>query len=98
MNKLLIIVVLLLSGCTTIHFDNGEQKPTSQKSELWHHNVALGLFEVSQPIDLAQQCYQTEWVSIKTERTVVNALASGVVNYALPIWYPKTATITCASQ
>mgnify|MGYP000016418147 CR=1 FL=1 len=96
MKKLLIIAVILLSGCTTIHFDrNANLDLNAAKTEKWHHNAVLALVEVSDPVNLAQECGDQQWSSVKTELTFVNGLVSGIVNFIAPIWYPKTVEISC---
>lgn len=95
-NKLLLaMIVVVTSACTTIHFDNGDVSGSSTTKEKWHHNVALGLYELSDPINLKNECGAGQWTSVKTELTFINGLASGVVNAFLPIWYPKTVEVSC---
>lgn len=98
MNKILILSVLLISGCTTIHFDNGEDKGV-KATEQWHHNFAMGLYEGSGPVDLGQECGEREWSSVKTEYSFLNGLTDGVVgglrNGLGPIWAPKTVEVSC---
>lgn len=92
----ILAAAISLSACTTIHFDNGEVNQAQQpKAETWHHNVLLDLVEVSAPVDPAATCGDNEWASVKTERTFLNGLASSFVNVIGPIWYPKTAQVTC---
>ncbi len=88
--------VILMSACTTIHFDKRDEAPTGQAVEKWHHNVALALVEVSDPVDLKGQCQDKEWASVKTEFSFINGLAQFAVSAILPgVWYPKTVTISC---
>jgi hypothetical protein len=97
MKKILLsaLCITLFSGCSTIHFDKGEQVNTKHTSQLWHHNFALSLYEGSSVIDLQKECGQTPWASVKTELTFINGLAGGAVNMLGPIWYPKTVEISC---
>lgn len=88
-------LVSLLSGCTTMHFDKGENVQASVTIEKWHHNFALSLVEGSQPVNPVQECVNTSWVSVKTELSFLNALGSGAANQLGPIWYPKTVEISC---
>lgn len=94
MKQLFIIAVIFLSGCTTIHFDNGSEVG-QLTTKTWHHNVAASLYEVSEPVNLEKQCDDKSWSSVKTELSFVNAIASGVVNTFLPLWYPKTVEVSC---
>lgn len=95
MKKLLILIALLSTGCTTIYFDNGEGTASGAKTEKWHHNVALALVEVSEPVVLAEECQNEDWASVKTELTFINGLAATVGNVFGPLWYPKTVTVEC---
>ena len=98
MIRILILSVLLVSGCTTIHFDNGEDEGV-KTTQQWHHNFALALYEGSEAIDLSNQCGDREWSSVKTERSFINGLADSVVgsisNGFGPIWTPKTVEVSC---
>lgn len=92
----LLLAAFTLSACTTIHFDNGEVDPATQpKVEKWHHIVALDLVEVSDPVDPEAVCEGGEWAGVKTEKTFLNGLAGSAVNFFVPLWYPKTASVTC---
>jgi hypothetical protein len=96
-NKLLsIFAVILISGCSTIHFDKGEQAQVNQKSQLWHHNFVFALIEGSPVVNPTKECAGTPWSSVTTELTFINGLSGFVVNtLAGPIWYPKTVEISC---
>lgn len=96
-NKLLsVLTVVLVSGCTTIHFDKGEPTQAKKTTQLWHHNFALSLYEGSSVVDLSKECTSSEWSSVKTELTFINGLSSGVINNTVgPLWYPKTVEISC---
>ena len=96
MKNILIVGLILLSGCTSIHFDNGPQTAVAQANEnKWHHNFLFSLYEGSDAVDLAAECQQKEWVSVKTELTAANIFSSVIVNFLGPIWYPKTVEVTC---
>jgi hypothetical protein len=97
MKKLLVISAILLSGCTTIHFDkNANLDLNASKHETWHHNIVLSLVEVSDPVNLKQECGDQEWSSVKTELSFLNGLAGGVAGIVVPfIWYPKTVEVSC---
>lgn len=88
--------MVLLSGCTTIHFDrSATQEPNPTVITQWHHNAVLSLIEVSDPVNLEETCQQQQWSSVKTELSFINGLVSGIVNQIAPIWYPKTVEISC---
>jgi hypothetical protein len=96
MKKILLITAILLSGCTTIHFDrNANLDLNASKTEKWHHNTLGALVEVSDPVNLEQECGDQEWSSVKTELTFINGLVSSLVNFVAPVWYPKTVEISC---
>ena len=96
MKRILLIACLLLTGCTTIHFDRSANLDlNATKTETWHHNALLALVEVSDPVNLTEQCGEQEWSSVKTELTFVNGFVSGIVNFAAPVWYPKTVEVSC---
>jgi len=94
MKKILLISICLFASCTTIHFDNGNEsgEPKSQK---WHHNFGLGLYEGSQPVNLENSCPDQDWSSVRTQVSFINSFAGSLVNFAGPIWYPKTVTVSC---
>lgn len=97
MKNILVSLLCLVaaSGCSTIHFDKGEPVLAQKKTENWHHNFAFSLYEGSSVVNLSNECGKTEWVSVKTEKSFINGLASGAVNLAGPIWYPKTVEVSC---
>ncbi|KZZ44173.1 hypothetical protein A3759_30190 [Thalassolituus sp. HI0120] len=94
---ILAAALLLMAGCSTIHFDrNPEPQATPFQTEEWHHNAILALVEVSDPVNLEDKCEgNKEWTSVKTELTFVNGLVSGLVNIFFPLWYPKTVEVSC---
>lgn len=94
------IFTLLISGCSTMHFDKGEKSEAvkaSQVTESWHHNFFFALFEASSPSDPIKECNNAEWSSVKTEVSFINGLTGGLVNGALmfPLWEPQTVEISC---
>ncbi|SHH23257.1 Bor/Iss family lipoprotein [Ferrimonas marina] len=101
MKKSLVAVaaLVLLSGCHTIHFDHDQPVATNQavSQSQWHHNMALSLVEVSQPVNLEQACGNNGWDSVTTETTFLNGLPTAVIPYLGLLWTPKTATVQCQS-
>lgn len=93
---LLLFFIIFTSGCTTLHFDNGQQQEASVTKEEWHHNVVLALFEVSDPVNLKEECGDKQWTSVQTELTFANGFVSTLVNIFLPVWYPKTVEVSCS--
>jgi hypothetical protein len=95
MKYLIILVSIFMTGCHTIHFDKGEPSESSVSYERWHHNFALDLYEGSAPVNPKERCGEKEWTSVKTELSFVNGLATNVGTMILPLWYPKTASVSC---
>ncbi len=95
MKSIAIVALLFLSGCTSIHFDNGNALAGQPTFEKWHHNFGAALYEGSDPVNLKEECQGKEWNSVKTELTFMNGLASGFLNLIAPVWYPKTVEISC---
>lgn len=91
----ILVSVISFSSCTTMYFDRGEAFQSKNKTALWHHNFALGLYEGSLPVNLKNECGNVPWNSVKTETTFINGFAGEIVNLAGPIWYPKTVEIVC---
>lgn len=89
-------LVLLNSGCTQMYFDRAEPvlPNTANAHSQWHSNMFFSLVEVSDPVDLQQQCGAGEWQSVKTETSFANGLI-GVIPYMGWIWTPKTVTVQC---
>jgi len=97
-NFVIVLLVVLICGCTTIHFDNGSDMGKNITKEKWHHNTALNLYELSDPINLKEECGSDKWVSVQTELSLENGVASNFVNSILPVWYPKTVKISCSGE
>lgn len=110
-SMIFILLGLLVSGCTTIHFDNGPAPNKPPQVSKWHHNFAFALYEGSSPVNLKEECKDKDWQSIKTEMSFLNVPSSGLVNvtagavmlgssesmvFTLPIWIPKSVGITCS--
>jgi len=89
----------MTSGCSTMHFNNGDvpSSPTTQSE--WHHNAVASLVEVSSPVDLKSRCNGNNWSEVTTETSFVNGLAGAVGNgilLGLPVWNPMTVEYTCS--
>lgn len=95
---LLVTVLVLMTGCTTIYFDQDEpvaENPARLQSA-WHHNMIWALIEVSEPVDLSATCGESSWDFAKTETSFLNGLI-GFVPYLSFFWEPKTASVQCKS-
>lgn len=95
MKYIILSITILLSGCYTIHFDKSGEPVSGVEYEQWHHNLAYDLYELSDPVNPQEVCGDQNWSSVKTEVSFVNGLAGIVGTMILPIWYPKTAAVTC---
>ena len=89
-----VMLIIFLNGCTTIHFDDGPVQADVTTKEKWHLNVAFALIEVSDPVNLKNECGNGQWTSVQTEVTFLNGLAS-LANLLGPIWSPKTVAVSC---
>jgi len=95
---ILVSAVIQLSACTTIHFTNGKNLKSGTKHKKWHHNVAHGLYEASEPVSIESICNKNNWVKVSTKVSPENGLAGGAVNAMMPfveLWSPKTVEVTC---
>lgn len=72
----IILISLLLNGCATVYFENGEisNKSSAQKT-VWHHNFIYALYEGSSPVKLQDNCGSDSWRSVKTQFTMLNLLS-----------------------
>lgn len=87
--SLLALCFLSLTSCATIYFDNGSYASRPRPGEedtVWHHTVALGLLEYSEPIDLRRACPGSDWGYIKTSKqwpqVVLTVLGAGGIIYS----------------
>ena len=97
----LITCLAAISGCTSITFVNGQAKQGKEIYSQWHHNVAHGLYEASEPVDLNKTCQSKNWSRVTTRVSVANGLAGGVINNLTPaidLWSPKTVEIQCGDE
>lgn len=95
MKKLMIALGLVvgLSGCATIHFDNAPTTTTKNPYSEWHHDGILRLVEFSPPVDMNNRCDGANWVTTKVERNFVQGLAA-VVTWG--IYDPWDVSYACA--
>ena len=83
---------LVFSGCSTIVFTNDASTAVEQ-IDSWHHNVAFSLYEVTPPVAANSLC-KNGWSEVKTEKTVINAIAGSLTGGE--IWDPWTVSVRCA--
>jgi hypothetical protein len=96
---------LLLSGCSVMHFRNGDVESESRPMEKWHHNVAYSLMEISPVINLGALCDDTAWSVVTTKETFVTGLAGSIdgivtgpftAGVGVDVWDPQMVEYTCA--
>lgn len=87
-----------LSGCSTIVFTNGADVETSARNyDLWHHNVALSLYEYSDPVAPEAYC-DTGWGTVTVEKDLIRGFVGSLDNAIIPfvdIWDPWAVYINC---
>jgi hypothetical protein len=80
--KKIIFVAMLASlgftGCSVMHFKNGDVRSAGHVQERWHHNVAFSLMELSPVINLSALCPEQSWSMITTKETFLTGLAGSV--------------------
>jgi len=94
---LLVLSLASLTGCSTIEFTQGVNPPAPNEAyQLWHHNLALSLYEYSDPVDLSD-C-NGSWTTLVVEKDVVTALAGSVdqsVLFGVDVWDPWAVRLEC---
>lgn len=70
--KFMLVSLIALSGCSTIHFANGPQVEDTVVREQWHHNTLNDLVEISPPMNLTYNCANQEWDTVTIERSFLN--------------------------
>lgn len=76
MKKFILIFLVGLSGCSTIHFTNGPQVENTVVREQWHHFTLNDLVEISPPMNLDYNCANQEWDTVTIERSFMNGFVS----------------------
>jgi hypothetical protein len=101
------VATLILTGCSVMHFQNGQVEPAGRLHEQWHHNVAYSLYEVSKPLDMKALCPENggKWSMVTTKETFITGLAgqaddvitAGLLKGAggVDLWDPQMVEYTC---
>ncbi|GEM_PF-328461 len=97
---------LLFSGCSVMHFKNGEVESAGPLHEEWHHNGIFTLVEFSPPVDLAGRCPGRNWSVITTKLSFVTGLVGGidqavtglVIPGGLDLWSPQDVEWYCGEK
>jgi len=101
-----VFLIFLVSGCTTIYFDNGPAPIKNTQTSEWTHSFNYSFLEKDSPINMKQECNNKKWISVKTEFSFFSNLANGAVAILAtivagamvgptPIWHPKTVKVLC---
>ena len=95
---------LCFTGCSVMHFKNGDVKSAGPVQEKWHHNGVLSLMEFSPIINMKTLCPEKSWSMITTKDTFITVLAGSVDDVvtagvargaAVDIWNPQAIEWFC---
>ncbi|WP_430460335.1 hypothetical protein ACQUQU_14070 [Thalassolituus sp. LLYu03] len=106
---LMCVPVLLLGGCSTIHFTHdlpANREVANTLPSRWHDTAMDGMIEISPPLNLYQECLGKPWQKVTVEYTFNNGLVTSIAGVAaesvIPLFYwinpymPWTVETTCA--
>ena len=85
------LIAMISLGCSTVYFHNGGNS-TATEGDQFHHIVAAGLVEVSDPVDLKEYCEGKDWETVKTELTFAAGLVTALVG---PFYTPWGVAVGC---
>jgi hypothetical protein len=98
---------LLLNGCYAVRFTTGDAMPyTEPHVERWHHGVASGIVEISDPVQLASACPKgfravenvtspANWLVSTAASMAVSAVTAGLGTLVTP-YQPRTVRVWCS--
>jgi len=100
----LLATMSLVSGCTVIHFDNGErQYEGAETLTQWHHSFVFETIEGSAPVDLAAVCKSREWRTVTSEHAYSSVIAAsllwepvGASALISGLWTPRAIKVRCS--
>ncbi len=107
-NKLLsaLLAGFCLTGCSVMHFKNGQVKSAGPVQEKWHHNGIYSLVEFSPVINMNTLCQEKTWSMITTKQTFVTGLVGSVDDVAtsvllpyggIDLWDPQVIEWSCGA-
>ncbi len=64
--------VMLLTGCGTIHFTQGQQFNSGVKHSALHHAAIMEIIEISPPVNPRKVCGVKEWQQVTIEKSFWN--------------------------
>lgn len=86
-----IFTLLLVSGCSTMYFDNGAADNSTEYSQ-WHHVGIIRLVEFSEPVQTSKVCSKSDWSTIKVEKSFIHGL---VTNISWGLYDPWNVEYSC---
>lgn len=107
MNKKLfpaLLAGLCFTGCSVMHFKNGDVKSEGHVQEKWHHNAAYSLWEVSPVVNIGSLCPEKEWSMVTTKDTFLTGLAGSadevltsavLKGFSVDLWDPQLIEWNC---
>lgn len=97
MKKLILLCLIGLSSCSTIHFTNGPQVENTVVREQWHHITLNELVEISPPMNLDYNCADQEWDTVTIERSFLNGFVGATLQplSGLSLYSPWTIRYHC---
>ncbi|MDB5105751.1 MAG: hypothetical protein JWP91_3440 [Fibrobacteres bacterium] len=98
---------LCLTGCSVMHFKNGDVASAGHVQEKWHHNGILSLMEFSPVINMKTLCPEKSWSMITTKDTFLTVLAGSVDDVvtagiargaSVDLWNPQAIEWFCGAE
>mgnify|MGYP007086204385 CR=1 FL=1 len=86
-----LLIAFLLTGCGTVKFTQNlpdGYSAGSSSHEKWHDTTIDGMVEISEPVNLYQECRGKPWAEIEIEYTFSNSMvaiaSSSVLSFVVP--------------
>lgn len=106
MKKTLVLPLLVLAtGCQTIHFYRPSVRPGPTDSQ-WRHQSVFGLVELQPPLDLSKACDGEDWAEVTMVDSAATVLAPAAASAAIAavgvplnvgvLWDPELLEWQCA--
>ena len=96
---ILLVSLIILPSCYTIHFTKGDKVPSYYQTSQWHHIGLLGLMEFSKPVNLKALCPADSWDGVRVQKGFLQGLVSlisipigGTTNIG-GVAYPQTVSV-----
>ena len=75
---ILLVSLIILPSCYTIHFTKGDKIPVYYQTSQWHHIGLLGLMEFSKPVNLKALCPADSWDGVRVQTGFLQGLVSWI--------------------